>query len=46
VEETSKEGICLVIAERFLLHPVSVLLGKPEKVVAMQVYAGANAMPE
>jgi hypothetical protein len=44
VEETYKESVCLVVAEGFLLGPVLVLLGKPEKVVVAWMYTSPEEM--
>jgi hypothetical protein len=42
VEETRKEGVCLVAVQRLLLGPVNVVLGEPEEVVVAYVYACAK----
>jgi hypothetical protein len=39
VEETGKEGICLIIVEGDLTGPVYVVFGEPEEVMVLQVYA-------
>jgi hypothetical protein len=37
-----KEGICLVVAEGFMLGPVHVLFVKPEEVIVAQMFACTN----
>jgi len=42
VEETGKEGVCLIVVEGILTGPVHVVFSEPEEVVVPQVYACAD----
>ena len=46
MQDAREEGIRLVPADRVLPSPVGVVPSKPEEVVAMKVYAGAEEVQE